>query len=64
MFLKSNRYAVWDLMRSIEEDRQPVSNMYNARLALEMIYAVYTSQLTGSVIRFPLADRKHPLERT
>ncbi len=63
LFLKSNRYAIWDLMRSIEEDRQPVSNACNARLALEMIYAVYTSHLTGRVVQFPLANRTHPLER-
>lgn len=63
LFLNSNRHAIWDLMRSIAEDRQPVSNMYNARLALEMIYAVYASHLTGHVMRFPLADRTHPLER-
>ena len=63
LFLGSNRYAAWDLIRSIEEDRLPVSNMYNARLALEMIYAVYASQLSGGVIRFPLTDREHPLER-
>ena len=63
MFLEANRYAVWDLMRSIEEDRQPLSNMHNARLALEMIYGVYASHLSGAVIRFPLADREHPLER-
>lgn len=60
--LASNRYAVWDLMRSIEEDRQPVSNVYNARLALEMIYGIYTSSLTGRVVRFPLTDRTHPLK--
>lgn len=64
MFLKSNRYAVWDLMQSIEKDRQPVSNVYNARLTLEMICGVYASHLAGSVIRFPLAERNHPLERT
>jgi predicted dehydrogenase len=63
LFLKSNRYAVWDLMRAIQEDRQPTANVYHARQALEMIYAVYASQLTGSVIRFPLVDRSHPLER-
>ncbi len=63
MFLESNRYAVWDLMQSIGKDRQPVSNVVNARLALEMIYAVYASQVTGSVVRFPLTDREHPLER-
>ncbi|MFC1452244.1 Gfo/Idh/MocA family protein [Verrucomicrobiota bacterium] len=62
LFLKSNRHAVWDLMRSIEEDRQPISNVYSARLALEMIHAVYASHLTGRVVRFPLADRTHPLE--
>lgn len=62
MFLTSNRYAVWDLMQSIEEDRQPQSNMYNARLALEMIYAIYASQLAGGAIQLPLTDRTHPLE--
>ena len=62
MFLQSNRYAVWDLMQSIDRDRLPHSNMYNARLALEMIYAAYASQLTGSPITLPLADRAHPLE--
>lgn len=63
LFLKSNRHALWDLMRSIEEDRQPISNADNARLALEMIHAVYSSHLTGCVVRFPLAERTHPLER-
>lgn len=62
LFLKSNRHAVWDLMRSIEEDRPPISNVYSARLALEMIYAIYASHLTERVVRFPLADRTHPLK--
>jgi predicted dehydrogenase len=61
MFLEGNRYGVWDLMCSIEEDRQPVSNMYNARLALEMIYGIYASHLARKAIDFPLADRSHPL---
>jgi len=60
-FLESNRFAVWDLMRAIEENRQPVSNIYNARLALEMIYGVYASHLSRGVVRFPLTDRTHPL---
>lgn len=60
-FLESNRFAVWDLMRAIEEDRQPVSNIYNARLAVEMIQAIYASSLSRSVVTFPLADRAHPL---
>ena len=62
MFLSSNRFAVWDLMQSIEEDRQPVANVYNARLTLEMIYGVYTSALTRTTINFPIPDRTHPLK--
>lgn len=61
IFLEGNRYGVWDLMCSIEEDRQPVSNMYNARLALEMIYGIYASHLSRKTIDFPLIDRNHPL---
>ncbi len=61
MFLQSNRYAVCDLMQSIEDDRQPVASMSIARLALEMIYAIYASQLAGRVVSFPLTDRTHPL---
>ena len=60
-FLDSNRFAVWDLMRAIEEDRQPVSNIYSARLALEMIHGVYASHLSRGVVSFPLTDRTHPL---
>ncbi len=64
LFCKSNRHAACDLIRSIEEDRQPISNVHNARLALEMIYAVYASHLRGCAVRFPLADRTHPLDWT
>jgi len=60
-FLETTRFAVWDLMRAIEEDRQPVSNVYNARLAVEMICGIYAAHLSGSRITFPLKDRRHPL---
>lgn len=60
-FLEANRFAVWDLMGAIEEARQPISNVYNARLAQEMIQGIYTSHLTKSWVTFPLADRTHPL---
>jgi len=63
LFLTSNRFAVWDLMRAIEENRQPVSNIYNARLAVEMIQAIYASSLSRTVVTFPLEDRTHPLEQ-
>jgi len=61
LFLDANRFAMWDLMCAIEEQRQPVSNVYTARLVVEMIQAIYASQLTGRVVRFPLTDRAHPL---
>jgi predicted dehydrogenase len=60
-FFESNRYAAWDLMCAIEEDRLPVSNVYNGRLTLEMIYGIYASSLSRSVVNFPLTERIHPL---
>ncbi len=60
-FMESNRFAAWDLMCAIEEDRQPVSSACNARLALEMIYGIYSSHLGGVAVNFPLGDRMHPL---
>ena len=63
IFIEAGRYAVWDLMQAIQEDRQPITNIYDARAALEMIYGVYASHLSNSLINFPLKDRKHPLEK-
>lgn len=62
-FTVANRYAAWDLCNAIREQRQPRSSVYDARITLEMIYAVYASQLTGKRIEFPLKDRKHPLAK-
>lgn len=62
LFLESNRFAAWDLMCSIEEDRLPFSNVYTARTVVEMICGIYASHLAGSVMRFPLTDRKNPLD--
>ncbi|MDR2706394.1 MAG: Gfo/Idh/MocA family oxidoreductase [Planctomycetaceae bacterium] len=63
-FIETNRFAVWDLMQAIEEDRQPVSNVYNARQTLEMIYGIYAAHITKTTVNFPLTNRKHPLEQT
>lgn len=60
-FLEANRFAVWDLMCAIDEGRQPVSNVYNARLAQEMICGIYASHLQRARVTFPLEDRAHPL---
>lgn len=63
IFIEAGRFAVWDLMQAIQEDRQPITNIYDARASLEMIYGVYASHLAQSPIYFPLNDRRHPLEK-
>ncbi len=60
-FLEANRFAAWDLICAIEEDRQALSNAGNARLALEMIYGIYAAHLSRGMASFPLEDREHPL---
>lgn len=60
-FLEANRFAAWDLMCAIEEERQPISSVHDARLALEMIYGIYAAHLSGGKIGFPLENRAHPL---
>ncbi len=61
IFLEAGRFAAWDLMRAIEEDRQPIAHIKDARTALEMIYGVYASHLARTPISLPLTDRRHPL---
>ncbi|MGM0494815.1 MAG: Gfo/Idh/MocA family protein [Armatimonadota bacterium] len=60
-FLEANRFAAWDLIGAIEEDRQPVSSAHNARLTQEMIQGIYAAHLSGGRVDFPLKDRAHPL---
>jgi predicted dehydrogenase len=62
IFIEAGRFAVWDLMQAIEENRQPVSNCYNAQQTLEMIYGIYAAHLAKDAVNFPLTNRKHPLE--
>jgi predicted dehydrogenase len=56
-----NVRAVNDLIAAVEEDRQPISNIDEARTATEMIVAVFESQRTGGPVKFPLANRQNPL---
>jgi predicted dehydrogenase len=56
-----NVAAVKDLIASIEEDRLPVSNVYEARVATEMIVSVFESQRQGNLVTFPLKNRQNPL---
>jgi predicted dehydrogenase len=56
-----NVLAVKDLIASIEENRQPIANLSEARANLEMIVAVYESARLGTAASFPLKNRKNPL---
>jgi predicted dehydrogenase len=58
-----NSLIARDLIRSVEEDRQPFGSVYDGRAALEMILAVYESQRLNAPVSLPLAERIHPLER-
>jgi len=58
-----NQAAAEDLLAAIEEDRQPNSNIYEARGAMEMIVAVFESQRQGKAVRLPLESRGNPLEK-
>ena len=56
-----SQQLVLDLLRSIEEDREPYSSGNNARWALEMVQSVYASHLAKARVTLPLTERAHPL---
>ncbi len=56
-----NVAAVKDLIASIEEDREPLGNVYNAAGATEMIHAVFESHRQQGPVEFPLKNRQHAL---
>ena len=45
-----------DMIEAIEEDRAPYVDAYAGRRALEMVLAIYKSQKTGEVVKFPVTD--------
>lgn len=51
-----------DLLRAIDENREPESSIYDARAATEMILAVFASHREGRPVALPLERREHPLE--
>ncbi len=59
--LAGNVLAVRDLLAAIVEDRQPEASVYEGRTTVEMISAVFASQLAGKPVTLPLAERKNPL---
>lgn len=56
-----NIVAVKDLLAAIENDRQPLCNVYEGRTTVEMIMGVFDSHRQGKPVLIPLANRKHPL---
>jgi predicted dehydrogenase len=58
---QGNMWIAKDLIRAIEQDRQPLGSMYDGRAALEMILAVYESHRLKGPVEFPLKNRRHPL---
>ncbi len=58
---RANAVTVNDLIESIEKDRQPISSVYDARAATEMIVGVFESHRLGGPAAFPLKNRKNPL---
>jgi predicted dehydrogenase len=53
--------AIKDLIAAIEENRQPLCSVYEARATIEMIMAVFESQRVGKPVTLPLENRRHPL---
>ena len=61
-FSINNRFAAWDLMEAIRQERDPAAGVLEAVQVQEIIQGIYRSQLAGRRVELPLADRKHPLE--
>lgn len=58
-----NLAVATDLLQAIEENRQPLCSVYEARAAIEMIVAAFESQLVGGPVSLPLVSRVNPLTR-
>lgn len=56
----ANRLIVTDLIRAVEENREPVCSGADAAAALELILAVHESHRQGARVPLPLTRRTHP----
>lgn len=59
----TSRYGqgIRQFLAAIEENRQPPGNMYEARVGVGMIAAVFESHRLGRPVALPLETRKNPL---
>lgn len=51
-----------DLIAAIEGDRQPIASGLDGRWAMEMIFGVHESQLTGCRVMLPCEQRQNPYQ--
>lgn len=58
------RLLIAELFQAIETDTQTVASFDEARGVLEMLLAIYASQLQRGRVSFPLKERVHPLARS
>ncbi len=56
-----NVLACRDLIAAIVEDRQPECSVYEGRITIEMIAAVFESHRVGRAVSMPLENRQNPL---
>jgi predicted dehydrogenase len=61
LFQRGNHRLVRDLIRSVEEGREPASSAWDARATLEMIQGISAAHGAGGPIELPLRDRMNPL---
>ena len=57
-----NVAACKDLIAAIEQDRLPECSVYEARMTIEMIVAVFESHRVKGPVSIPLKNRNNPLE--
>lgn len=60
-FRYCNRCAAMDILRAVEETREPLCSGRDARWALEMVLGVYSSHMLGCRFKLPAENRVHPL---
>ena len=59
---RGNHYLVRQLIKAIEEDREPIASGENALFIMEMVQGVYASHFNdGLRIPIPQTVRRHPL---
>ncbi len=58
---KHQTHPIRSLLHAIEHETEPQCSGKDGRWAIEMVSAVYQSQIQGKRIAFPLNDREHPL---